>query len=160
MSNNEHNIQNHFSSKQIVPKCVHVEINQECTPPNCTIPSAGCSVSKVEKGQGDGIHNCENFVSPVKKSRLDSGDTSIGSPKTDRATEEDLPIKYMSCEGSIEFRRLSSKKLQTETKWARPCKLHIAYTCNSFDDCTIHLIIYEGNIKCRRNLLKEFELTE
>lgn len=150
------------NKQQLVPKRTQLETNnKECTPPNCTIPSAaGCSDTnnEVEKGQGDGLHNCEPFVSPVKKSRLDSGDSSVvATPKTNTTSDEDLPVKYLTCEGSIEFRRISSKKLQSETKWTRPCKLHIAYTCNSFDDCTLHLVIYEGNMKCRRNLLKEFD---
>lgn len=89
------------------------------------------------------MHNC--LASPVKKSRVET---------------EDVPMKYLIAEGFIEFRRKSSKKLQPETKWSRPCKLQVAYTQTSFEDCTMHLIIYEGNMKCRRNLMKDFDSSE
>lgn len=93
----------------------------------------------IEQGQGDGLHNCS---SPLKKSRIEN---------------ENSPIKYLIADGHLEFTGSSTKKMQQETRWSRPCKLQIAYTQTSFDDCTIYLMIYEGNLKCRRNLLKEFE---
>ncbi|XP_060531914.1 uncharacterized protein LOC132705378 [Cylas formicarius] len=78
--------------------------------------------------------------------------------------ENDVPevnVKYLTTEGYVEFRRPSIKKLQAETKWKRPAKLHIAYSYNKdVKDSTIYLIIYEGNMKCRRNLLKDFESGE
>lgn len=87
------------------------------------------------------MHNCLES-SPVKKSRVE---------------DEQLPVKYVIAEGVLEFKGKISKKLQRETRWSRPCKLQIAYTQTGFEDCTIHLIIYEGNMKCRRNLMKDFE---
>lgn len=69
-----------------------------------------------------------------------------------------LFVRYITSEGAIEFHKPSTKKLQIETKWRRPCKLSVAYSSiNCNNDYCIYLIIYEGNIKCRRNLLKEFE---
>lgn len=69
-------------------------------------------------------------------------------------------VRYVTLEGHMEFRRRSTKKFQRETKWQRPCKLHIAYSCPKVSESTIYLIIYEGNMRCRRNLLKEFEAAE
>lgn len=108
-----------------------------------SIPS---SSSYIEKGQGDGLHNCLT-ESPSKKSKLDE---VAASPK----------IVYVSATGQIEFFKKSTKKLQTETKWSRPCKLEFAYSGSSKEDLLLYLIIYEGNTKCRRNLLKEFEAEE
>lgn len=69
--------------------------------------------------------------------------------------------RYITSEGAIEFHKPSSKKLQAETKWRRPCKLSVAYSSiNCNNDYCIYLIIYEGNIKCRRNLMKDFEAEE
>lgn len=86
------------------------------------------------------MHNCE---SPVKKSRM--------------AEDADAPMKYLVAEGCLEFTGRSSKKLMRQTRWSRPCKLHIAYRQTSLDDCTVYLMIYEGSMKCRRNLMKDFE---
>lgn len=73
------------------------------------------------------------------------------------ANDEDAPIKFLVAEGSLEFAGKSSKKLQRQTQWSRPCKLHIAYKQTSVEDCTVFLMIYEGSLKCRRNLMKDFD---
>lgn len=117
----------------------YTNLGCEHTPPNNATTSATDS-KFVEQGQGDGIHN---NCSPAKKSRIE--------------TEDDLPMKYIQADGYLEFTGKSSKKLQPETRWSRPCKLQIAYTQTSFEDCTIYLMIYEGNMKCRRNLMKDFD---
>lgn len=105
----------------------------------------------IEKGQGDGPHNnCPD--SPRKKIKLDTdqGDSIVEKPV----------LKYISSEGHLEFHRRSSKKLQPETKWNRSCKLEVAYSATNFEDCVIYMMIYQGNMKCRRNLLKDFEACE
>lgn len=119
---------------------------------------------REEIGQGDGPHNNEISFSPAKKLRL-SGDNQTDELNNSIDFVEDEPddseqIKYILAEGSVEFHRPSIKKLQTETKWKRPCKLSVAYTSTTSQDCTIYLIIYEGNVKCRKNLLKDFEALE
>uniref|UniRef100_A0A1Y1M9J8 Uncharacterized protein n=1 Tax=Photinus pyralis TaxID=7054 RepID=A0A1Y1M9J8_PHOPY len=100
----------------------------------------------IEKGQGDGPHNnCPE--SPRKKFKADNGDQITDKPE----------LKYISSNGHIEFHRRSSKKLQAETKWNRPCKLEVAYSATNFEDCVIYMMIYQGNLKCRRNLMKDFD---
>lgn len=69
-------------------------------------------------------------------------------------------IKYAFAEGHVEFLRKSSKKLQRGNKWSRPCKLQVAYSGTDSTNFMVHLIIYEGNVKCRRNLMKDFESAE
>lgn len=109
-------------------------------------PTTSAGPSLIEQGQGDGMHNCEPLGSPVKKFRVE---------ETPKNMQE--PISYVTAEGSIEFRKRSSKKLQPETKWSRSCKMHVAYSNTSLEDYTVYLIIYEGGAKCRRNLTREFE---
>lgn len=121
-----------------------MEANKSKTPPTLIL-SHPSSSQFVEKGQGDGLHNCDLSSSPAKKSRLDT------------ESVEGVCISNISMEGSLEFRKKSNKKLQKETKWSRPCKLAFAYTGTNLNDFTLHLIIYEGNSKCRKNLLKDFE---
>lgn len=124
--------------------------NEEVTPPNLTF--SPIIQTRIEKGQGDGPHNCDSSESPRKKCKIDfrEGDGSGPVPN----------IKYIITEGHIEFRRKSTKKLQSETKWNRPCKLEVAYSATNFEDCVIYMMIYQGNMKCRRNLLKDFEACE
>lgn len=119
--------------------------SKEKTPPN---EHAGSS-NVLEQGQGDGLHNCEIVSSPPKRCRI--SDVIICSEPTFD------PVKYVSMEGHIEFRRKSSKKYQKETKWKRPCKLEIAYSTTNITDSTIHLIIYSCDMKCKRNLLNDFD---
>jgi hypothetical protein len=119
------------------------------TPPKQTQPST----SMIEMGQGDGAHNCSLLMSPPKKMKLTA---ETETTEIVEGESEVSPLKYVTAEGSVEFHRPSIKKLQNETKWKRPVKLHIGYTTSSFKDCMIYLIIYEGNLKCRRNLYKEF----
>ncbi|KAF5304568.1 hypothetical protein FQA39_LY09619 [Lamprigera yunnana] len=123
--------------------------NSEHAPSNLT-SSPVIETRIVEQGQGDGSHNCESSESPRKKCKINSGreDGAAVVPK----------IKYIVSEGHIEFHRKSTKKLQSETKWSRPCKLEIAYSATDMEDCVIYMLIYQANMKCRRNLLKEFEL--
>lgn len=71
----------------------------------------------------------------------------------------DFNVKYLTAEGNIEFHRPSLKKLQRETIWQRPCKIHLAYDMGK-DIKDSSLRTYEGNVKCRRNLLKDFEAEE
>lgn len=75
-------------------------------------------------------------------------------------TESTQKLKYVVSEGCVEFHKPSLKKYQSETKWRRPCKMSVAYTAVDSNDYTIYLIIYEGNMKCRRNLMKDFEAEE
>ncbi|XP_050299345.1 uncharacterized protein LOC126738182 isoform X1 [Anthonomus grandis grandis] len=73
----------------------------------------------------------------------------------------DQMVKYLTAEGNVEFHRPSLKKLQRETKWRRPSKLHIAYNGGKdVKDTSFYLIIYEGNVKCRKNLISAFEAEE
>ncbi|CAH1973439.1 unnamed protein product [Acanthoscelides obtectus] len=115
-----------------------------------------------EKGQGDGIHNLLDVeTSPVKKFKASNGDPVVSNLELVES-ECDLvmpQVKYVLMDGAIEFHKPSSKKLQSETKWKRPSKLSVAYSKTNCE-YTIYLIIYEGNVKCRRNLLKEFEEEE
>lgn len=115
-----------------------------------------------EQGQGDGFHNPADLpVSPAKRFKPAVGDFVENDVETVEGESDATPkIKYMMAEGSVEFHRPSIKKLQTETKWKRPCKLSVAYSSANCHDCTIYLIIYEGNVKCRRNLMKDFEAEE
>ncbi|KAL3267112.1 hypothetical protein HHI36_011252 [Cryptolaemus montrouzieri] len=116
-----------------------------------------------EKNQGDGKHNRSEICSPAKRLRLchGGGDNELLIDTDILESERDpIDVKYMVTEGYVEFRKPSLKKLQTESKWKRPCKLSIAYSSTTNQDCTIYLIIYEGNVKCRRNLLKEFDEAE
>jgi hypothetical protein len=110
------------------------------TPPKQTQPST----SMIEMGQGDGAHNCSLLMSPPKKMKLTA---ETETTEIVEGESEVSPLKYVTAEGSVE---------QNETKCKRPVKLHIGYTTSSFKDCMIYLIIYEGNLKCRRNLYKEF----
>lgn len=138
---------------------------QNTTPPKQILPSTS---GVDENGQGDGPHHAEVLVSPVKKFKPNPkcGDFIEPSPSVETEiieseTEARLPqIKNLVAEGYIQFHKPSTKKMQNETKWKRPCKLNIAYTSLTPTDNTIYLIIYEGNVKCRRNLLKDFESTE
>lgn len=147
--------------KRLSPNLVRSsnESDHSKTPPK---PSTS---SVAENGQGDGLH-VNNLMSPVKKFKPNPklGDFLENSPESDiieGETEGRLPqIKNVIAEGYVQFHKPSLKKLQSETKWKRPCKLNIAYTSSNSKDNTIYLIIYEGNVKCRRNLLKEFESTE
>lgn len=122
-----------------------VATSQESTPPN---EHAGSS-NTLEQGQGDGLHNCDILTSPAKRCRLD--DMILC------AEPIYAPIKYVSMEGHVEFHKRSTKKFQRENKWQRPCKLEIAYSNTNVNDTTIHLIIYSCEMKCKRNLLTEFE---
>lgn len=124
--------------------------DSEITPPNLYF-SPPQKREFEEQGQGDGPHNnLDAPESPVKKCKLDLG-------QGDGASITPPQLKYIRFEGSLEFRTKSTKKLQAETKWNRPCKLEVAYSATNITDCTIYMIIYHGNTKCRRNLLKDFE---
>lgn len=104
----------------------------------------------IEKGQGDGLHNCPVLSeSPIKKCRLNA-ENNVTS----------LTIQCISATGHVVFHRKSMKKLQNESKWLRPCKLEFAYSGTNKKDFVLYLIIYQGNTTCRRNLLKEFEASE
>lgn len=120
--------------------------SQEKTPPNDQ--RAGSS-NILEQGQGDGLHNCEILSSPAKRCKMD--DVLVC------AEPICTPIKYVSMEGHVEFHKRSTKKFQRETKWQRPCKLELAYSATNINDTTIYLIIYSCEMKCKRNLLKEFD---
>lgn len=136
-----------FSNKTlfplICPRTSKVPDHCDHTPPNAT--SSG-DTKLLERGQGDGLHNncVELSLSPVKKLRMQN--------------EQRLPVKYVVADGFLEFKGKVCKKLQRETRWSRPCKLQIAYTQSGLEDCTMLLIIYEGNMKCRRNLMKDFDV--
>lgn len=93
-------------------------------------------------------------VSPAKKFKAAPSEWSDAEETIE--PESGISVKYITCDGSVEFHKPSSKKLQAETKWKRPCKLSVGYTSTNKQDYTIHLIIYEGNVKCRRNLMKDF----
>ncbi|XP_030766467.1 uncharacterized protein LOC115890387 [Sitophilus oryzae] len=100
--------------------------------------------------------------SPRKRRKLSpkDGDTDVVEEEPELEGPE-VTVKYLTCEGHVEFHRPSLKKLQGETKWQRPCKLHLAYDCGKdVKDSTFYLIIYEGNVKCRRNLMAAFETDE
>ncbi|KAF5305937.1 hypothetical protein FQR65_LT07548 [Abscondita terminalis] len=124
------------NSKQCKSSISPLTNEEEVTPPNLTF-SPVFQTRIVEKGQGDGPHNCEASESPRKKCKMDlaQGDGAEPMPT----------IKYIISEGHIQFRRKSSKKLQTETKWNRPCKLEVAYSATNFEDCVIYMIIYQGH---------------
>ncbi|VEN58391.1 unnamed protein product [Callosobruchus maculatus] len=115
-----------------------------------------------EKSQADDIHNLLDMeMSPVKRFKASNVDMVVSNLElVESECDTVIPqIKYALMEGAIEFHKPSSKKLQSETKWKRPCKLSIAYSVTNCD-YTIYLIIYEGNVKCRRNLMKDFEAEE
>lgn len=120
------------------------------TPLKQTQPSTSMT---TEIGQGDGLHNNCSSVSPPKRLKLASEHSEIQELDGELNPET---LKYLTGEGYVEFRRPSIKKLQPENRWRRPAKLHIGYTVSSFKNYTIYLIIYESNLKCRRNLLQEF----
>ncbi|XP_057655123.1 uncharacterized protein LOC130893214 [Diorhabda carinulata] len=119
-----------------------------------------------DHGQGDGYHkDTEILSSPVKKLKtLDVTDVVVENlemlESESDSTQSSQKIKYVVSEGCVEFHKPSLKKYQSETRWRRPCKLSIAYTSTNCNDYTIYLIIYEGNVKCRRNLMKDFEAAE
>lgn len=122
---------------------VHKLTAEEVTEGNKTKTLSNPSSSHfIEQGQGDGLHNCD-----------------LPSTHVEKNTEsvENVSIKYLTSEGTLEFRKKSNKKLQKFTKWFRPCKLAFAYSGTKLNDFMLHLIIYEGNSKCRKNLLKDFE---
>lgn len=82
------------------------------------------------------------------------------SKRTKLNTEEDVTIPkvtYISTMGHVEFLKKSMKKLQSENKWLRPCKLELACSGTNKKDFVLYLIIYGSNTKCRKNLLKEFD---
>ncbi|XP_017772524.1 PREDICTED: uncharacterized protein LOC108559688 [Nicrophorus vespilloides] len=123
--------------------------NEEKTPPNKALLSPGGS-RKREKGQGDGLHNCSD--TPTKRTRLN--DTEDDDPSV-----PDVQITNITSDGYIEFYRKSSKKFQNETKWSRPCKFQVAFS-QVPSGYLIHLMIYQGTVKCKRNLLKQFDSVE
>lgn len=104
-----------------------------------------------------------NLESPRKRQKLSSAnlntsDIDILEPESDNS---DVKVQYLTAEGHVEFHRPSSKKIMKETKWQRPCKIHIAYDSGrDVKDTNFYLIIYEGNVKCRRNLMNTFEAEE
>lgn len=124
--------------------------------------SSNCLLT--DQGQGDGYHNAPTLpleathLSPPKKFKRNLHE-SVDLDVVEGESEVSHHVKYVVCEGEVEFRKPSLKKLQAETKWRRPCKLNVAYTAAECD-YTVYLIIYEGNVKCRRNLLKDFEAEE
>ncbi|CAG9864684.1 unnamed protein product [Phyllotreta striolata] len=102
-------------------------------------------------------------TSPLKKLKTSSFDLSENLETLESesdCTESVHKLKYVKSEGHVEFHKPSLKKYQAETKWQRPCKLSVAYLSDNPDDYMIYLIIYEGNLKCKRNLLKDFEAEE
>ncbi|CAG9832212.1 unnamed protein product [Diabrotica balteata] len=117
-----------------------------------------------EQGQGDGPHNNTEIPSSPRKKLKTPYEVSLESIETLEnecdSTESGQKLKYVLCQGDIEFHRPSQKKYQSETKWRRPCKLSVAYTSLGSNQYTIYLIIYEGNVKCRRNLMKEFDAVD
>ncbi|XP_018330539.1 uncharacterized protein LOC108740648 [Agrilus planipennis] len=133
----------------LVPGITELLCNSEKTPPNKPLQRINHNIE--EKGQGDGFHVEQSHYhhSPPKRLRMEQGQ---GDAEASVAS-----IKYLSTNGYVEFHKKSSKKLQTETKWKRPCKLEIAYSIDPVEKYIIHLVIYEGNMKCRKNLLKDFE---
>ena len=125
-------------------------VSSETTPPGTSVQRKAC----VEKGQGDGVHNCESSSAlPEKVTGMAAGD----GYKMITETVACAPVKFLRAEGHVEFRRPSSKKYLRETKWNRPCKLEIAYSMTDLQDSTIHLIIYSCDMPCKRNLMKQFE---
>lgn len=157
----------------------------EVTPPK-QISASPLIHQSIEAGQGDGLHNniskslktldasipitnegstmamiegSNMQGSPMKRAKLEN-DAELAVDQTSDSEKNKGLMRYVTLEGHIEFRRRSMKKFQRETKWQRPCKLHIAYSCPKVSESTIYLIIYEGNMRCRRNLLKEFEAAE
>nr|XP_022903187.1 uncharacterized protein LOC111415659 [Onthophagus taurus] len=133
--------------------------SDEKTPPKTDAGSSHI----FEQGQGDGLHNCELPVSPIKKFKKSNSVEEVVKIEDEDDMincEECAPIRFVQADGFIEFRKKSAKKLQRETKWKRPCKLEIAYSVVGDKDFTIHLIIYSNEMKCKRNLLKDFESIE
>ncbi|XP_019757054.1 uncharacterized protein LOC109535576 isoform X4 [Dendroctonus ponderosae] len=107
--------------------------------------------------------NFDSNESPRKRQKLsstqlDTSDIDILEPESDSS---DVKVQYLTAEGHVEFHRPSSKKIMKETKWQRPCKIYIAYDSGKdVKDSNFYLIIYEGNVKCRRNLMKSFDAEE
>ncbi|KAF7281128.1 hypothetical protein GWI33_005080 [Rhynchophorus ferrugineus] len=111
---------------------------------------------------GSGIPSERGDESPRKRRRHSPRDldADLVEPECDFDLS-DVAVRYLTAEGDVEFHRPSLKKLQTETKWRRPCKFHLAYDCGKdVKDSTFYLIIYEGNVKCRKNLMSAFEAEE
>nr|XP_023030178.1 uncharacterized protein LOC111518069 [Leptinotarsa decemlineata] len=141
--------------------------NQTKTPKKQSIASTSRHRSPRERRESDSVNQevSEFPTSPAKKMKTLAGDFAEMNSETvedeyDTITTPSQKLKYIVSEGSVEFHKPSLKKLQAETKWRRPCKLSIAYSSTNCTDYTIYLIIYEGNNKCRRNLMKEFEAEE
>ncbi|KAG5873210.1 hypothetical protein JTB14_019518 [Gonioctena quinquepunctata] len=155
------------------PRTFHLK-TQAKTPKKQSIPSTSRNRSQErppppqprEQGQGDGFHRDECPTSPAKKMKTSAlGDFADADSETvegeyDSVSTTTQKLKYAVSEGAIEFHKPSLKKLQVETKWRRPCKLSVAYAATNCTDYTMYLIIYEGNNKCRRNLMREFEAEE
>ncbi|KAH1019404.1 hypothetical protein HUJ04_009229 [Dendroctonus ponderosae] len=123
--------------------------------------SNGSSKSKSVGSPSPPMNN--SLESPRKRqklssTRLDTSDIDILEPESDSS---DVKVQYLTAEGHVEFHRPSSKKIMKETKWQRPCKIHIAYDSGKdVKDSNFYLIIYEGNVKCRRSLIKSFDAEE
>ncbi|XP_045479414.1 uncharacterized protein LOC123684272 isoform X1 [Harmonia axyridis] len=124
-------------------------------------PSTSSAVKQEERR---GVKKRLEGCSPAKRLKKNGGGDELGESSSGtelvECESEPLRVKYMVSEGHVEFRKPSMKKLQTECRWRRPCKLSVAYSSTSNQDCSIYLIIYEGNVKCRRNLMKEFDEAE
>lgn len=108
-------------------------------------PKSTCSprtpLNHFEMGQGDGV--------PMKKLKLTKVESEVlVCPPV---------LHYISAEGYVEFHRKSFKKLQSKTAWKRKTKLEFAYCGDTLENITIYMIIYQGNTRCRKNLLKDFE---
>lgn len=124
--------------------------------------SARRPIGRLNLGDSPPSPTKNGSESPRKRQKIttpvDVGDLDVVEGENDNT---DVRVKFLTAEGHVEFHRPSSKKLQPETKWQRPCKLHIAYDCTKdIKDSSFYLIIYEGNVKCRRNLMKDFEAEE
>lgn len=132
------------------PSRIPNQRTQTKTPTKSPVPSTS---SDKDRGRGDGPH-ADSPPSPAKRLKRGDGDCL---ETVEGETEAPPRLRYAALEGCVEFRRPSLKKLQPETRWRRPCKLGVAYTTTGRHDPTVHLVIYEGNVKCRRNLLREFE---
>lgn len=124
--------------------------------------SARRPIGRLNLGDSPPSPTKNGSESPRKRQKMtttvDVGDLDVVEGENDNT---DVRVKFLTAEGHVEFHRPSSKKLQPETKWQRPCKLHIAYDCSKdIKDSSFYMIIYEGNVKCRRNLMKDFEAEE
>jgi len=129
--------------------------NQDVTPPS----GAGVSKKTTHKHEGD-----SDEETPPKRTKLSFEPDRVVTVQSNSLIENEdktdvVEIKNISAEGHVEFHRKSSKKYQRETKWLRPCKLQIKFS-KSLTGYTIHMMIYEGNMRCRRNLLKEFDAAD